>query len=309
MRQGCAGVELDVLLTADGYAVVWHDPVLLADKVTCEGTDLVGARIDELTLDQLRTVDVGSRTLPAYPRQQAVPGARIPLLSEVFAAVEAGWPDAWHTVEVKCIPYDPRDVARREQLVETVISQIRDAGVGERVLVHSFDWAVLESAARLDPALRRSALATFGETFVPGSAFLGSIRYEDFAGDLPGAAAAVGADVVAPAYARVYGTSVADPGFELACDREFVTRAHGLGLAVLPWTVNAAADIRAVIGAGVDGFVTDYPDVAVALAAGAAEAIEAIEAIGAIGAPEAIEATGAVDSAQTAEPVQERGES
>ena len=36
--------------------------------------------------------------------------------------------------------------------------------------------------------------------------------------------------------------------------------AHELGLKVVPWTVNEHAEMAAVIGLGVDGLITDYPD-------------------------------------------------
>ena len=39
-----------------------------------------------------------------------------------------------------------------------------------------------------------------------------------------------------------------------------VAEAHALGLAVIPWTVNAAADIEGMLELGVDGLITDYPD-------------------------------------------------
>jgi len=39
-----------------------------------------------------------------------------------------------------------------------------------------------------------------------------------------------------------------------------VTRAHELGLRVVPWTVNDIADMRRLIDWGVDGIITDYPN-------------------------------------------------
>jgi glycerophosphoryl diester phosphodiesterase len=39
--------------------------------------------------------------------------------------------------------------------------------------------------------------------------------------------------------------------------REVVARAHDLDLAVVTWTVNDQADVTAVVGAGVDGVITD----------------------------------------------------
>ena len=41
---------------------------------------------------------------------------------------------------------------------------------------------------------------------------------------------------------------------------ELVREAHALGLKVVPWTINAPADMERVIAMGVDGLITDYPD-------------------------------------------------
>jgi glycerophosphoryl diester phosphodiesterase len=40
-----------------------------------------------------------------------------------------------------------------------------------------------------------------------------------------------------------------------------VKAAHDLGLLVIPWTVNEAARMNTLIDWGVDGIITDYPDV------------------------------------------------
>ena len=43
-------------------------------------------------------------------------------------------------------------------------------------------------------------------------------------------------------------------------DGDLVAEAHALGLKVVPWTVNAPADMARVIDMKVDGLITDYPD-------------------------------------------------
>ncbi len=43
-------------------------------------------------------------------------------------------------------------------------------------------------------------------------------------------------------------------------DAAKVKAAQQLGVKVLPWTVNESADMDRLIGWGVDGIVTDYPD-------------------------------------------------
>jgi len=42
---------------------------------------------------------------------------------------------------------------------------------------------------------------------------------------------------------------------------EQVKEAQALGLKVLPWTVNQRADMARMMDMGVDGLITDYPDV------------------------------------------------
>jgi len=247
---GCTGVELDVRLTADGHVVVWHDPTLQADKCLFTSDDYADARVDDLTLAQLRTVDVGTRTLAAFPEQRPAPGAGIVTLAELFAAC-ADAAELWWTVEVKVDPRDTREVATRRQLTEGVVAAIQGAGLQDRSFVHSFDWAVLEIAAELDPTLWRSALAMPVGTHGPVNDWLGSIRIEDFGDDLPGAAAAVGAVVLSPFTAMVTA--------------HLVDRAHEVGLAVLPWTANDPAEIRRLVDLGVDGLVTDYPERALAI--------------------------------------------
>jgi glycerophosphoryl diester phosphodiesterase len=45
-------------------------------------------------------------------------------------------------------------------------------------------------------------------------------------------------------------------------DRAKTAEAQALGLKVLPWTVNEPAQIAALLELGVDGLITDRPDVA-----------------------------------------------
>src|SRR5438445_8755121 len=80
IAQGVDALELDMAVTRDNVIVVSHDPVLEAP--VCTGP-VPKAVIRELTLAQVREWDCGAKANPAFPKQQAVPGTRVPTLEEV----------------------------------------------------------------------------------------------------------------------------------------------------------------------------------------------------------------------------------
>jgi glycerophosphoryl diester phosphodiesterase len=45
-----------------------------------------------------------------------------------------------------------------------------------------------------------------------------------------------------------------------AVTEALVKEAQSLGLKVIPWTINNPADMDRMIGWGVDGLISDYPD-------------------------------------------------
>ena len=55
---------------------------------------------------------------------------------------------------------------------------------------------------------------------------------------------------------------------------EAVAEAHGLGLKVIPWTINSVDDMARAIDMKVDGLITDYPDRARAVMAAKGVALQ-----------------------------------
>jgi glycerophosphoryl diester phosphodiesterase len=249
---GATAIEIDVRLSADGHAVLWHDQVLDPARCRFTGPDLTGARVDQLDLAVLRTVDVGSMPHPRFPDQRPDPAARFVTLHEVLELGAVLGDDIWWTIELKVDPTHPISRATREPLVNAVLAEIHEHGLEDRCFVHSFDWGVLDLSRRLAPGLLRSALVQVGTTYAPGSAWLGTIAWEDHRDDVAGAVAELGACVVGPHHSTV--------------DARLVDRAHALGIAVLPWTVNQPDDLVNMLELGVDGIVTDYPARALELA-------------------------------------------
>lgn len=273
---GVSTLELDVQITADGHAVVTHDrrtnPQVCADTAPATPDDplfpYVGRYVDTLTLAQIRTLDCGSTAKPAYPAQRLSPGARMLQLHEVFDLVEQrGADDVRFNIETKVEAGAPQETAPREQFVQVVAEQVRAAGMTERVSVQSFDWGALMRMREVAPELPIVALTNgdflqFGQ---PGaSPWLGGLDIDDFGSDLEralvAAADSFGADAISPVHGMPQGGSVTAPGYTPFTTEKLVKRAHAAGLAVIPWTVNDVPTMDALIDAGVDGLITDYPD-------------------------------------------------
>ena len=62
------------------------------------------------------------------------------------------------------------------------------------------------------------------------------------------------------AFAKEIGADALHPYFRLV-NKQYVKNAHDAGIMVNPWTVNAEKDIDRMIDLGVDGIITDFPDV------------------------------------------------
>jgi glycerophosphoryl diester phosphodiesterase len=272
---GVSTLELDVQITEDGYAVVTHDrdpnPTNCRDSAPAFAGDpefpyVPGVRyLKDLTLAQVRTLDCGSQTLPQFPGQQAAPGARMPLLSEVLDLVnERRAHRVWLNIDTKVEADAPTQTAPREQFVHVVAREVRDAGLLRQVSIQSFDWDALMRMRQVEPRLPLVAL-TNGQQFLqagqPGaSPWLGGIDIDDFGGDLVAATHSFGADAISPFQGDPQNGGINDPGFRPYVIQKMVDDAHALGMDVIPWTVDDPATMQWLIDLGVDGIIPDYPD-------------------------------------------------
>lgn len=274
---GVTTLELDVQITKDGFAVVTHD----RDPVETKCTDTAPATpgdpqfpyvpgktyIKDLTLAQIRTLDCGSKAQPQFPRQQVAPGARMPLLSEVFDLVHARHATGvMLNVETKVEAGAPEQTAPREQFVQVVAHEVHRAHLLRQVTIQSFDWGSLMRMREVEPRLPIVAL-TNGQQFLqagqPGaSPWLGGIDIDDFGGSLVAAAASFDADAISPVAGDPQDGRVTDPGYVPYTTPAMVRDAHAAGMVVIPWTIDDDATMQSLIDAGVDGLITDYPDTA-----------------------------------------------
>ena len=269
---GVSTLELDVQITEDGQAVVTHDRRVdgrkCADTAPVTPGDpefpYVGKYVNTLTLAQVRTLDCGSRTLPEFPQQVAVPGARMPLLREVFALVTAYRAHKVKlNIETKVEAGAPSETAPREQFVQVTAREIRRASMLRQVTIQSFDWGALMRMREVEPRLPLVALTNFDflQTGQPGrSPWLGGIDIDDFGGDPVRAIKSFGAAAFSPVHGFPQNGKVTDPTYRPYVTREMVAEAHELGIKVIPWTVDDEPTMNKLIDDGVDGLITNYPD-------------------------------------------------
>ena len=261
---GVTTLELDLHFTADGRVVVWHDPIVHADKCrlreTGTGADPATAEEAELaiaglTRDQLTVYDCNLNPDPGRFGEQVAAGTelagddyRIPTLDALFEFVaeyaaypgktpeqRAGAAVVEFNIETKRRPDSPQTINDGFDGVApgpfelAILEIVAQNGLADRVVIQSFDHRSLRAVRSVDESIRLAALTGRNEPF-----------QEDFAEF---------ADIWSPDYRSLSAGSL--------------EAAHDAGLLVIPWTVNETPDMKRLIDLGVDGLITDRPDLLV----------------------------------------------
>jgi glycerophosphoryl diester phosphodiesterase len=217
-------VECDVHASAEGTLVVIHDAVI--DRTT-DGSGPVA----EKTLSELQSLDAayrfstdGSLTFPWRAK-----GVKIPTLEALYQA----FPEAPFNIEIK---------GRRSGIEEAVFRQIEAAGATARTLVVSDNRGTISRFRKVSQGKVATASSTvelliywilhvlhLGALYDPP--FQALQPPEKYKGVLP------------------------------VVTRRFVRKAHDRGLRVDVWTIDDEPAIRRLLSFGVDGIMTDRPDV------------------------------------------------
>jgi glycerophosphoryl diester phosphodiesterase len=251
LKLGVRSFELDVGMTEDGVVVVSHD-LALNPNITRDaaGQWLIGAGplIHQLSFDALRSYDVG-RIRPRsgygllHRAQVGCDEARIPALREVLKLSS----EAIFIIELKTDPRYSGQTAAPEALADAVLAVVDEAGAAQRVVLESFDWRGPRYVRHTRPEFQLAWL-TRDETVRQATLWWDGVTPAKFNHSIPAAVAAQGGQIWAP----IWGTLT----------RAQIDEAHDLGLRVMPWTVNRRAAMRRLIAWGVDGLITDRPDIA-----------------------------------------------
>lgn len=228
IAQGVDVLELDMAVTQDGVIVISHDPHL--NRTICQGPEGGETAIHKLTFQQVRQWDCGALKNPGFPKQQPVPGTRMPALEEVFDLAASS--RVQFNIETKIDPKTPDLAPDPATFARLVVDLVRKHGMGRRVIVQSFDFRTLKEVRKLAPEVRLSALYSG-----PPKSFV---------------------EIAKEAGAEGRSVEIVSPLFSLVTPEE-VKAAHAAGVQVVPWTANTPAAWRALADAGVDAIISDDP--------------------------------------------------
>ncbi len=221
LAQGAQILESDVHISRDGI------PLLLHDSSLARTTDGRGEAAD---LDWAQLLDLDAAYHFLDHRGEAslrCTGVRIACLEEAFEA----FPDARFNLEIK---------SKDLRATTTTLDLIRRFERDDRTLLAAGEDSIMQQLRgalcrhRAEPALGAST----GE-------IVAAIRSALSGSPMPPGVMAL---QVPPSF---MGNPLVTP--------EFVDHAHAHGVHVHVWTVNALAEIEALLEIGADGIVTDYP--------------------------------------------------
>jgi len=222
-EMGADGVELDVQVSKDGEAVVIHNFTVDA---TTDGQGAVRSK----TLAELKELDAGSwfdavptKRCPEPVEGSAFASQRIPTLQEVM--VEIGH-QLLLNIELKTTMFGSAD------LTAELVRLIEDHNLVHRAVVSSFHPFALRRVKRLNHRINTGLIYFF---------------------DLP-------ANLV-----RALLIALADPDAlhpeKRLVTREYMDWAKERGYRVNAWTVDEPSEMKRLISLGVDGIITNRPDV------------------------------------------------
>jgi glycerophosphoryl diester phosphodiesterase len=178
---------------------------------------------------------VGSIGNPNFLQQEKVVAYK-PLLSEVIAYAEAKNPNICYNIEVKSTPLDEAKGYQPSVAImsDMLIKELKKAKLPiNRVVIQSFDTRVLEYIHATYPTYKMAFL-TYENDFHTNMKILSFVP-------------------------QIYS-----PYFALL-NKEEVEKIHKNNMRVIPWTVNRKEDMLSLLNLGVDGIITDYPDIAIPL--------------------------------------------
>lgn len=239
---GVRTLEMDAVITKDKKVILSHEPFFNHEITTKPDGKFVTAA-EERTLNiyqmdyaEVKTYDVGLKPHPRFPKQEKAAAVK-PLLSDVFEAVkkymaEAKRPYPFFNIETKTDPlvdgtYHPSP----EEFVDLLMAVIKEYDMEKQVIIQSFDFRTLQYLHKKYPSIKTAMLVETND----------KRSFRKQLDDLG------------------FSPTIHSPAYELVTPN-LIAECHERNIQIIPWTVNDKATFDKLKTMGVDGIITDYPD-------------------------------------------------
>ena len=214
-------LEMDIHITSDGVLVLMHDETV---DHTTDGT----GEIESMTLAEIKRLDAGYDWTPdegkTFPFRGQ--GITVTALEEIFQA----FPDKHMTIEIK---------KSNASMSKPFCDLIHQYNMQDKVLAASFyDDKLKEFRAECPEVATSSAKQETTRFVLMSKAFL--------------------AGFYSPIFISLQVPE--ESGGITVMTESFVKASHSRGLAVEVWTINDTETMQKLIDWGVDGIITDRPD-------------------------------------------------
>ena len=240
IQLGANTLELDIVVSKDGQLVVSHEPYmnhefcLQPNGKEIRKEEEVLFNLYHMTYDEIKQYDCGMKTHPRFLDQKKIPAYK-PLLSEVIAHCENyilqnNLPSIVYDIEIKSeIQEYSLSQPLPECFSELLLSFIDIVNLSQKVTIRSFDQAPLKYIHLKAPQL---PIALIVENHLSAQENIGNLGFVPF--------------MYSPEY-----TLLTIP------EMTYLTSIKTL---VVPWTVNTLPEINEMLKLGVNGIITDYPN-------------------------------------------------
>jgi glycerophosphoryl diester phosphodiesterase len=239
---GVTTLEMDVVITKDKKVVLSHDQWFAQEITTKPDGTYMGEREERkfniywMTYEEVKTFDVGMKPHPRFPLQQKMKVVK-PLLSDLIDSVQQYMITSkrtlpYYNIETKSNPeFDGVFQPKPDEFVELLMEVIKEKGIEEHVIIQSFDFRTLQYLHQHYPAIKTAMLI---EDFDKRS-------LEDQIKTLG------------------FIPTIYSPDYSLV-NKDLLKKCHQQNIKVIPWTVNDKETIEKLKAMGVDGLISDYPN-------------------------------------------------
>jgi glycerophosphoryl diester phosphodiesterase len=239
---GVTTLEMDISISKDKKLFLSHEAFFNHEIATKPDGGFIYEKDEksfnmyQMNYADIVKYDVGMKPHPRFPDQQKMRAVK-PLLSDVFKAVKeymmtARRPFPFYNIETKCLPEtDNKFHPEPAEFVELLMKVIKENEMEDYVIIQSFDFRTLQYLHKNYPKIKTAMLVEADNK----NSFRKQIKDIGFT-----------PDIYSPEFTLVIPDLIKD--------------CHDLNMKIIPWTVNDKKKIDELKKLGVDGIITDYPN-------------------------------------------------